>query len=488
MATTGHSQGYRRIGQADHPRRLAHRVLTEVLREGAFANIALPRALRQARAEGLLDARDAAFVSELVYGTLRGLGRLDWTLARHVSRPLAELDPTVVDLLRMGAHQVLDMRVPDHAAVSATVDLARECVTDGPAKFVNAVLRSLTREDESTRVADMAAIEARFARLAVKHSHPQWMVEAFEEALRRHSGAADELEDLLAADNEAPLVTLVARPGLVDVADLADEAADLLGTRVAPGALSEYAVLMESGDPASLPSVRAGLAGAQDEGSQVAAMIAAGAPVEGQDRLWLDLCAGPGGKAALLAALAAPKGASLVANEVHPHRARLVERATRALDNVNVICADGRRLGGPGTAWPLGSFDRVVVDAPCSGMGSMRRRPESRWRRRPEDLDDLLALQADLLRRGLALTRPGGVLTYVTCSPHVAETLDQVAALLDEGGTQLLDTAAIARTVAVDEAPEIVGTEGPGGVGTTVQLWEHRHGSDLMFIACLRRR
>ncbi len=484
MATGRYSDGYRRLTQVDPARRIAFDVLHAVNREGAYANIALPKALREARRSGDIDSRDAAFASELVYGTLRSQGKLDWIIARHLTRPLEETDPTVVDLLRLGAHQLLHMRVPDHAAVAATVDLARNHVTDGPARFVNAVLRAITREEPGAIEAAIDAIDDEDERLAVRYSHPLWMVRAFRDALREHAGAPAEIEELLAADNVAPIVTLVARPGLIEPADLADEAQDVLGTRVAPGDVSEYAVLLESGDPAMLPSLREGLAGAQDEGSQLAAMIAAAAPIEGTDENWLDLCAGPGGKAALLGALGARRGARLVANEVHPHRARLVDRATRALDNVSVISGDGRTLGGAGTNWPLESFDRIVVDAPCSGMGSMRRRPESRWRRTPEDLADLLPLQADLLARATELLRPGGVLTYITCSPHVAETLDQVRVLEASGKLRLMDTAALARQTAVEP---LVGLEDMPEGPSTVQLWEHRHGTDLMFVACLKK-
>lgn len=324
----------------------------------------------------------------------------------------------------------------------------------------------------------------------MRYSHPAWMVAAFREALRAHGYPEDELVDVLAADNEVPTVTLVARPSLMSVDELADEAEDILDTRVALGAVSPFAVLLQSGDPARLPSIRDGRAGAQDEGSQLAALIAASAPVRGgTDERWLDLCAGPGGKAALLAGLAADVGARVTANEVHPHRARLVERTTRQFDSIEVVSGDGRTFGGGRSAWPLASFDRVIVDAPCSGMGSMRRRPESRWNRTPADVEELTVLQRELLDRALALTRPGGVLTYITCSPHAAETRDQVARLLESGEVELLDTVALANEC----APEALDVPASAGIikgydGRTLQLWDHRFGTDLMFVACLRRR
>jgi len=490
MSERRYSDGYRKLRRADEPRRIAYEVLHEVATQGAFANIVLPKALRQARREGHFSDRDAAFTSELVHGTLRAIGRLDWVIARHVDRPLADLDPRVLVLARMGAHQLLDMRVPDHAAVSATVDVAREHLTDGPVRFVNAVLRSITREEDAEREAALAAIKDEDEALGVRYSHPAWMVRAFREALEAHGYSTDELEDLLAADNEVPTVTLVARPGLMSVDELADEAEDILDTRVALGAVSPRAVLLESGDPARLPSIRDGRSGAQDEGSQLAAMIAAQAPVNGgEDARWLDLCAGPGGKAAMLAGLATERGARVTANEVHQHRARLIERTTRLYESIEVVSGDGRTFGGGQSAWPLASFDRVVVDAPCSGMGSMRRRPESRWNRTPGDVEELTVLQAELLDRAVALTRPGGVLTYITCSPHAAETRDQVIRLLERGEVELLDTVALADECAPYplEVPPAAGRIS-GTQGRTLQLWDHRFGTDLMFVACLRKR
>ena len=336
----------------------------------------------------------------------------------------------------------------------------------------------------------MDAIEDEDEALAVRYSHPAWMVRAFRDALEAHGYPTSELVDVLDADNEVPTVTLVARPSLMSVDELADEAEDILGTRVALGTTSPLAVLIESGDPARLPSIRDGRGGAQDEGSQLAALIGASAPLEsGDDVRWLDLCAGPGGKAALLAGLAAQAGARVTANEVHPHRARLVERTTRLFDSIDVVSGDGRTFGGEGSAWPLASFDRVVVDAPCSGMGSMRRRPESRWNRTPSDIETLVQLQRELLDRAVALTRQGGVLTYITCSPHAAETRDQVARLLEDGEVELLDTVALAgqHTPVALNVPAGAGRIG-GHSGRTLQLWDHRFGTDLMFVACLRKR
>lgn len=489
MATHKYSDGYRAKRRTDPARRIAFEVLFAVNEDEAYANILLPQALRQARQDfHSFDNRDAAFTAELVYGTLRMQGRWDWVITQHLTKPLAELDPEVRNILRLGVHQMLAMRVPDHAALAATVDLAREVTTEGPARMVNAVLRAIQRSGEAqidSRLQKLPEDE----RLSVEYSHPQWMVDAFREALTAHGYPSEEVADLLAADNVTPIVSLVARPGLIEPVDLADEAQELLGTRVAPGDVSEFSVLIEHGDPAQLPSIRAGLAGAQDEGSQIGAQIAAQAPIEGADSRWLDMCAGPGGKAALFAALGAKRGAHLVANEIHPHRARLVERGTRALSNVEVISGDGRTLGGAGTAWPLGHFDRVIVDVPCTGMGALRRRPESRWRKSKQTLSELLPVQRDLLNRAIDLTRSGGIVTYITCSPHRLETRDHIEAVLATGSVELVDAVELAQKLAPEplEVPSGAGIVTGGGTGRTLQLWQHHHGTDLMFIAVLRK-
>jgi len=298
-----------------------------------------------------------------------------------------------------------------------------------------------------SEVAPDRSVDA-YAHLAVAHSHPRWVVQALAEAL----GDDDELEALLAADNAAPRVTLAARPGLSEVAEL--EAAG--GTRTSR---SPYGVVLEGGDPAAVPAVAEGRAGVQDEGSQLVALAMADAPIEGRDARWLDLCAGPGGKAALLAALAAQRGAHLVANERQPHRANLVKSAVRAVprDAVHVLAGDGAR-----PPWVPGTFDRVLVDAPCSGLGALRRRPESRWRRTPEDVEVLVGLQQVLLDVAIDSVRPGGVVVYATCSPVLAETTEVVAAVLGRR----------------DDTDEI----------DSFQLWPHREGTDAMFAATLRRR
>jgi 16S rRNA (cytosine967-C5)-methyltransferase len=267
---------------------------------------------------------------------------------------------------------------------------------------------------------------------------------------------------MLAADNERPAVTLVARPGRADVDELLS-----LGAR--PGRWAPTAAILDSGSPSSLPPVQAGRAGVQDEGSQLVALALSSVPIEGRDGRWLDLCAGPGGKAALLGGLAVQRGARLLAIERQPHRARLVAGAVG--ETADAVIADGTA-----PAWANGSFDRVLVDVPCSGLGALRRRPEARWRRQPSDVNALRPLQRSLLQSALDAVRPGGVVAYVTCSPHLAETRD----IVDEVLASRNDVERL------DARPQLPGVDLLGD-GPDVQLWTHRHGTDAMFLALLRR-
>lgn len=437
--------------RVDMPRRAAYDLLHEVGGSDAYANLALPGVL----ANYGLSGRDAAFTTELAFGTLRWRGFLDAVLATCVDRPLDRLDPQVHDLLRLGAAQLLLMRVPTHAAVSETVQLTKEVRGDGASKLVNAVLRKVAArsfDDWSTVVT--AGVDDETERLAVRWSHPRWIVNALREAMPDPS----RIEELLAIDNESPGVTLVARPGRCEVDELVEFGGE-------PGRWSPYAVTMRGGSPGDIPAIRQRRAAVQDEGSQLIALALAQAPIEGRDEHWLDLCAGPGGKAALLGALAVHRGAAVTAVEPVPHRAELVRSTCRDLP-VEVMVADGRS-----EEIPQGAFDRVLVDAPCTGLGVLRRRPEARWRRQPADVGALSALQRELLRAGLRAVRPGGLVLYATCSPHLAETEFVVSDVVAEGGVTRLPLALVAgETPALD-----------------ARLWPHRHGTDGMYAALLAK-
>jgi 16S rRNA (cytosine967-C5)-methyltransferase len=450
--------------QGDPAREAALDTLRAVREDGAYANLTLPRLLRERRVSG----RDAALATDLAYGACRAQGLLDAVLGACVDRPLDRLDGVVLDALRLGAQQLLRTRIPAHAAVGATVELVRSRAGSKPTGFVNAVLRRVGERDEDAWVAELApdATEDPLGHLAFVHAHPRWIAEVFRDALGPGGGDTAELGAALAADDARPAVHLAGRPGEIS----AEELAAITGGDEAP--YSPYGVhLTEGGDPGDLEPVREGLAVVQDEGSQLVALAAARAPVDGRDELWLDLCAGPGGKAVMLGALAAIEGATLDAVDRAPHRAGLVEKATAGLP-VRVHTGDAREI-----ALPEAAYDRVLVDAPCTGLGALRRRPEARWRRRAEDVAELTELQRGLLLNALERVRPGGVVTYATCSPHPAETVEVVRAVVEKTGAELLDTAALLPGV-----PDAAVPDGPG-----VQLWPHRHGTDAMYCATLRR-
>jgi 16S rRNA (cytosine967-C5)-methyltransferase len=445
----------------DPARAAALDVLKAVRIDRAYTNLVLPAAIRHYHLEG----RDAAFATELASGTIRRRGTYDAILAACTDRPLSKVEAKVLDALRIGTHQLVSMRVPDHAAISTTVDLVRARVNTGAGNFVNAVLRAVSEHDLDEWIEKVTpnqrSAPTRYA--AIAYSHPEWVVAELREAV-----GPDELHELLAADNENPRVTLVARPGRATRDELPGE----------PTRYSPYGVLLDGGDPGAVPAVAEGRAAVQDEGSQLVALALAGAPLEGRDELWLDLCAGPGGKAGLLAALAAERGAAVVANERLPARAGLVRRtlATEkglAPGAVGVVAADGSLA-----PYRAGVFDRILVDAPCTGLGALRRRPEARWRRKPDDLFTLVMLQRQLIRSALDLVRPGGVVLYATCSPVISETSTVVTSV---NGARI-DAELVDLSPQFADVPRC---EGP--VPGTIQLWPHRHGTDAMFMALFRR-
>jgi 16S rRNA (cytosine967-C5)-methyltransferase len=436
----------------DGARLTAYDVLDGVSTRAAYANLLLPQLLRERQ----LEERDAAFATQLAYGTLRAQGTLDAVLSGLVSRPLTELDPRVLDLLRLGAYQLIDLRVPSHAAVDTTVDLTRGIVGTGASGLVNAVLRKVaTGGDREQWLAALGGDAGE--RLALATNHPRWIVDAWRNALGRDA----ELEAALLADDAAPEVHLVARR--IGRETLVEESGG------EPGPWSPFAVRLRGGDPGRLPSVRSGAAAVQDEGSQLAALLLARAPLEGTDTAWLDMCAGPGGKTGLLAVVR-PDGVRITAADRAPHRAELVAKALSGEADVEVLTADGTR-----PPWSPGSFDRVLLDAPCTGLGALRRRPEVRWRRTPEDVPPLVELQTTLLDSALSSVRVGGVVAYVTCSPHGAETVGVVDAAAERDDVEVLPVAPL-----FPEVPDMA----RGDYG---QLWPHRHGTDAMFMALLRR-
>jgi 16S rRNA (cytosine967-C5)-methyltransferase len=449
-------------------RRVAYDTIRAVHESDAYANLLLPTSIQRAG----LDTADAALATELTYGTLRRQGTYDAVITIAADRAIAEIDPAVLDALRLGVHQLLSTRVASHAAVNESVDLARAAGGRGAAGFANAVLRRVSRDtpgDWMTRIA--AGARSDDEQLGLLFSHPVWIVRAFRRALTAE-GRADELEALLTADNAAPKVTMAALPGLAEVPD------DARRTPFSP-----LGFRLGGGDPEGLIRSSGGRIRVQDEGSQLAALALTRArPVRAGER-WLDLCAGPGGKTAVLAAEALEHGALLEANEISPARAGLVRRAIEGVPlEVPVSEQDGRARAGEAPE----TYDRILVDAPCTGLGALRRRPEARWRKAPGDVPELTGLQRELLGAAVSALKPGGIVAYVTCSPHLAETAGVVAEVRREWGEALEEVSArevLTRISDTDPglAPQADGSE-------RAQLWPHRHNTDAMSITLLQRR
>lgn len=443
-----------RRSSVDPARVVALEVLRRVSEDDAYANLVLPGLLKEEGVRG----RDAAFATEITYGTLRHLGVLDEIIQDCSTRDIFSLDDGVLDALRLGVYQLLYTRVSPHAAVDTTVSLVEEQCSPRGKGFANAVMRAVSKHPLEWWL-DRLQPQGEIAAIAFKESHPTWIAESFAKAL-----GIGELAEALKADSERPQVHLVARPGEIT----AEELALITGGEV--GQYSPYAVRLSEGAPKDLDVIREGLAGVQDEGSQLIARALVEGPIEGEDQgRWLDLCAGPGGKTALIASLARIDQAHVDAVEISEHRAKLVRQAT---DNLQDVCevhvADGRNPGlTPG-------YDRVLVDAPCSGLGSLRRRPEARWRKRESDIAELTTLQKELLESAVKLTRPGGLVIYSTCSPDLRETRGVVDWAITNLGVEELN------------AHELVPTMESVGSYPSVQMWPHRHGTDAMFFAALR--
>lgn len=442
-------------------RLVAFDVIKAVHRDDAYANLILPGELDAAG----LSERDAGLATELTYGTLRRQGSLDAVIAACADR---DIDDKVMDVLRLGAYQLLFMRIPAHAAVSESVDLARKVAGHGSAKFVNAVLRKVSTKTWEEWCDEITTDLQPADKLAVTYSYPAWVIRALADA---YSVDAQGVIPILEAGNQPADVTLIARPAQADVEDLLDD------THGHKGKFSPYAVVMNreanvSRRPGDLDDVRSGRVGVQDEGSQVVALVLAQVPVEGEEERWLDMCAGPGGKAAILAGLASQQDIDFIALEPVPARSRLVENSLRHVPGHHeVITTDARDFTS------AEKFDRILIDAPCTGLGALRRRPEARWRKQPGDVPALAALQKELLEHASGLIREGGVIGYATCSPHLAETNAIVDGFLrHHQDFELVEIGAAIPALGFDEQ------------ATSLRLRPDVHGTDGMFLAVLRRK
>jgi 16S rRNA (cytosine967-C5)-methyltransferase len=424
----------------DEARTVAIGAIRRVTEHGGYSNLAIPAGL----ARSGLDQQDRAFAAELAYGTLRRLRTLDWMIARAASRPPERMSPGALAALRIGAYQLAFMRVPDHAAVSESVALA----SARERGFVNAVLRRLARhrpplpqgpDDDD---------------VSIRTGMSAW--------------AVGELRRLLGTEAETAAAALAERADLCLRANTcsrstADLEQDLLEAGLHPrrGTLHPDTLLLEGGEPVRLPGFAQGAFAVQDQAS--AYVVSALDPQPGERVL--DVCAGPGGKLAHIACLVGPGGLA-VGGDLHPSRAALVaETVARLGVPARVLVQDAR---APAVR---AGFDRVLVDAPCSGLGSARRRPELLWRAERTELSGLARLQVSIAAAAAELVRPGGVVVYSVCTFPRAET--------DAACDALLAKRADLEPIAID---------GPDGRAERVRVWPHRHGSDAMFVAAFRRR
>ena len=434
----------------DAARLLAFDLLTEVNRNEGYSNLLLPQALNASTMED----RDRSLVTELLYGTIRMQGKHDWVLSQISDRPWSEVDQGIVDICRLGVHQIHEMRIPDHAAVAATVEVARKRIGESKASFVNALLRSVTRKSIEDWFSPLDLISDHIERFCIKYSHPEWIVSAYYDLLKDW----DEVESALKINNEAATPTLVSWPGH-------STQQDLIGIGGEPTEFSPYGVHWK-GNPGVLDLIKARKIGVQDEGSQLVAEVFAKA-ADGSS--WLDLCAGPGGKAALLSSIARQRDIRFTANEISAPRAELV---SQVVHGDRVLVTDGRTIGSSSE-----KFDAILIDAPCTGLGALRRRPEVRWRRTLQDLRALTQLQRELVDSAIQALNPGGVLGYATCSPHVAETSIQIADIKKKH-TEL-------QQIPVDEyLPASLQDATHDGA---MSLWTHKHGTDAMYLALFRK-
>lgn len=422
-------------------RTVALEAIRRVTDEGAYSTIVVPAALRRSH----LDTRDRAFATDLAFGTIRRLASIDWALNQVASRPVSRMSPSARTVLRLGGYQVLFGDVAAHAAVGETVGLAR----DRERGFVNAVLRRLAGQPpawpEGASPTDVA----------IRTGLTAWTIEELARLL-----PADEVEVAAKAFASQAALSLRTNTDMVSVDGLA--AALAQGGRDArPSHLDPTCLLVDGGDPASFPGFADGWFAIQDEAS--AFVVLALDPQPG-DRV-LDACAAPGGKAIYAAQMAGEDGL-VVGADIHPGRVPLIRKGAMRLGARTLVMAQDAEH--PALS---GSFDRILIDAPCSGLGSARRRPELLWRNRKDQLSQIARTQVAITTSLTDLLRPGGRLVYSVCTFPRAET----------------DAAADA---IVRHRPDLEPTkiEGPDGPQTRVRLWAHRHGSDGMFVAAFTRK
>lgn len=431
-------------------REIALELLNRVRASDSYINLLLPKELAK---HDLSDA-DRGLVQELSYGVLRWQLQYD-AIIDHLT-PGKTLSPGLRAAIQLGLHQLFRMRVPTHAAINETVDLVKAFETSA-AGLANAVLRNAERAGHESLLIKIIGDQDELSTLSLEYSHPKWIISGMQSALELDSRESD-LRGLLEANNQTPAVNLIA------ITDAAKAELDALDVQRGTASPNGY---LSTGNPMqylSIPGVRV-----QDQGSQLVALALA--MVANKSGTWLDMCSGPGGKAAVLEDAVSGSG-NLVCYEPHEKRAKLVTAALRDPESTPVLTNRGQEA-------PANSFDAVLLDAPCAGLGSLRRKPESRWTKTPEQLPSLTKLQSELLDAAILALKPGGVLMYATCSPLIIETNAQIRGALDRH-----------KNISLVDLVPVINRLSPGlelnKSRKTVQLWPHQHGTDAMFMAMLR--
>jgi 16S rRNA (cytosine967-C5)-methyltransferase len=443
-----------------NPRQAASAVLLRIQKEGSYADQLMDREL----SSGRLSGPDRGLFAELVFGVLRRQGTLDHILTGLLTQSLERLEPQVLIFLRLGLYQLMYLdRIPESAAVNESVNLAKQTLPRASG-LVNAVLRNYLRHKDTVVFPDPAAAPA--ASIAARHSHPAWLVKLWFSQI-----GEPETELLAEASSLQPPLTVRTNTLKTTRAELLDRFA-ANGITAAPSRFSPFGILIEGRHHIpGLPGFRDGLFAVQDEASQLAGILLDPQPGE---RV-LDTCAAPGGKATHLAQLMDNQG-ELLAMDVSGSKLPLIQEAAQRLGitNMRTRAADLLQSG----ALPADAFDRVLLDAPCSGLGVIRRNPEAKWRLTPEDVTRLAAAQKNMLKNAVRMLKPGGVLLYSTCSTTKEENEDVVADFLSRHPHCVLENL----NKIYPQFRELFTDEG------LFRAWPHRHGMDGFFAARIRKK
>lgn len=446
-------------------RQAALDVLVRVEQDQSYSNLLLNRELQK----HALEKHDAALATELVYGTIQRLNTIDYFLSRFVSKGLNKLEPWVRSLLRLSFYQLYYLeRIPDHAAVNEAVNIAKRRGHPGISGMVNGVLRNVIRQRSALAVPDA---EDPVTRIALRHSHPEWLVSRW---IRQYG--EETAERICEANNRPPHVSVrvnAIRHTRSELTDrLREEGVDAEPSTLAPAGV----VIRGAGNMAFHPLFQRGDFSIQDESSMLVAEFVDPKP----GMKVLDCCAAPGGKTAHLAEKMGDQG-EIIACDIHEHKKKLIDdQASRlGLKCIRTLAADARELND---RFPAASFDRILLDAPCSGLGVIRRKPEIKWSKQERDIADICKVQRDILERVKVLLKPGGLLVYSTCTIERSENDEMIRAFLQDNPEWEL----------AGEAPDgLPGDDSPLPISAAsgmIQIFPHQFGSDGFFIARLKRK